>query len=99
MQHFLEIKRSLYQDGGLNSHLRIHSILHRISGHICMINGNPNARLIITAVNVLSAEPLIFDSTKQQITSRHILATTGYPSYYFRWVEVEKEYTHGMAVC
>jgi hypothetical protein len=26
-------------------------------------NGNPNARLIITAVNVLTAEPLIFDST------------------------------------
>ena len=53
-------------------------------------NGNPNVRLIITAVNVLTAEPLIFDSNKQQITSRHILATTGYPSYYFRWVEVEK---------
>jgi NTE family protein len=53
-------------------------------------NGNPNSRLIITAVNVLTAEPLIFDSTKQQITSKHILATTGYPSYYFPWVEVEK---------
>ena len=53
-------------------------------------NGDPNARLIITAVNVLTAEPLIFDSSKQQITSRHILATTGYPWYYFRWVEVEK---------
>jgi NTE family protein len=53
-------------------------------------NGKPNSRLIITAVNVLTAEPLIFDSTKQQITSKHILATTGYPSYYFRWVEVEK---------
>ncbi len=53
-------------------------------------NGDPNARLIITAVNVLTAEPLIFDSSKQRITSRHILATTGYPSYYFRWVEVEK---------
>ena len=26
-------------------------------------NGNPNARLIITAVNVLTAEPLIFEST------------------------------------
>ncbi len=52
--------------------------------------GNPNSRLIITAVNVLTAEPLIFDSTKQQITSKHILATTGYPSYYFRWMEVEK---------
>ncbi len=46
-------------------------------------NGDPNARLIITAVNVLTAEPLIFDSSKQQITSRHILATTGYPSVLF----------------
>jgi NTE family protein len=53
-------------------------------------NGKPNSRLIITAVNVLTAEPLIFDSAKQQITSKHILAATGYPSYYFRWVEVEE---------
>lgn len=53
-------------------------------------NGKPNSRLIITAVNVMTAEPLIFDSTKQQITSKHILAATGYPSYYFPWVEVEK---------
>ena len=53
-------------------------------------SGKPNARLIITAVNVLTAEPLIFDSSKQQITSKHILATTGYPRYYFQWVEVEK---------
>jgi NTE family protein len=27
---------------------------------------------------------------QQQITSKHILAATGYPSYYFQWVEVEK---------
>jgi NTE family protein len=53
-------------------------------------NGKPNARLLITAVNVLTAEPLIFDSGKQQITSKHILAATGYPTYYFPWVEVEK---------
>jgi NTE family protein len=53
-------------------------------------NGKSNSRLIITAVNVLTAEPLIFDSTKQQITSKHILAATGYPSYYFGWTEVEK---------
>ena len=52
--------------------------------------GKPNSRLIITAVNVLTAEPLIFDSTRQQITSKHILAATGYPSYYFRWVKVEE---------
>ena len=52
--------------------------------------GKPNVRLIITAVNVLTAEPLIFDSAKQQITPKHILAATAYPTYYFRWVEVEK---------
>jgi NTE family protein len=53
-------------------------------------SGKANSRLIITAVNVLTAEPLIFDSTRQQITSKHLLAATGYPSYYFPWVEVEK---------
>ena len=53
-------------------------------------NGNPNSRLIITAVNVLTAEPLAFDSSKQQITPKHLLATTAYPKYYFQWVEVNE---------
>lgn len=53
-------------------------------------NGNPNSRLIITAVNVLTAEPLAFDSSCQQITPKHILAATAYPKYYFPWVEVEE---------
>jgi NTE family protein len=53
-------------------------------------NGNPNARLILTAVNILTAEPLTFDSFKQQISSKHILATSAYPLYNFRWIEVEK---------
>lgn len=52
--------------------------------------GNPDARLIITAVNVLTAEPLTFDSTRQQITAKHLLGTSGYPLYGFPWVEVEK---------
>jgi NTE family protein len=53
-------------------------------------NGNPNSpRLILTAVNILTAEPLTFDSSKQQITSKHILATSAYPLYNFRWIEVE----------
>jgi NTE family protein len=52
-------------------------------------NGNSNARLILTAVNVLTAEPLTFDSFKQQITSKHILATSAYPLYNFPWVEIE----------
>lgn len=53
-------------------------------------NGKPNARLIITATNVLTADPLVFDSSKQQITAKHILASSGYPLYNFSWIEVEK---------
>jgi NTE family protein len=52
--------------------------------------GNPNIRLIITAVNVLTAEPMTFDSAHQQITLKHLLGTSGYPLYGFPWVEVEK---------
>ena len=53
-------------------------------------DGNPNSRLIMTAVNVLTAEPLTFDSSREQITPKHILATCGYPAYNFPWAEVEK---------
>jgi NTE family protein len=42
-----------------------------------------NTRLIITAVDVLSAEPIIFDSYKIQIQMKHLLATIGYPQYGF----------------
>ena len=52
--------------------------------------GNPNTRLIITAVNVLTAKPLTFDSAHQQITVKHLLGTSGYPLYGFPWIEVEK---------
>jgi NTE family protein len=52
-------------------------------------NGNPNARLILTAVNILTAELLTFDSFKHQISPKHILATSAYPLYNFRWIEVE----------
>jgi NTE family protein len=51
--------------------------------------GNSKIRLILTAVNVLTAEPLTFDSFRQQITPKHILATSAYPLYNFRWIEVE----------
>ena len=53
--------------------------------------GNPkNTRLIITAVNVLTAKPMTFDSAHQQITVKHLLGTSGYPFYGFPWVEIEK---------
>ena len=51
-------------------------------------NSNSNTRLIITAVDVLSAEPLIFDSYKRTIEMKHLLATIGYPQYGFPWVKV-----------
>jgi NTE family protein len=51
--------------------------------------GNPNTHLILTAVNILTAESLTFDSYKQQITPKHILATSVYPLYNFPWIEVQ----------
>jgi NTE family protein len=53
-------------------------------------DGHPNARLIMTAVNILTAQPLTFDSSKQKITPKHILATSAYPRYNFPWVELEE---------
>jgi NTE family protein len=47
-------------------------------------------RFIVTAVNVLNAEPLIFDSFKMQIQLKHLLASVGYPNYGFPWVKVEE---------
>ena len=47
-------------------------------------------RLIITAVNVMTSRPLIFDNTKMEIKAKHILASSGYPIYGFPWVEVEE---------
>jgi NTE family protein len=45
-------------------------------------------RLIITAVDVLSGRPLIFDNTKTIIEAKHILASSGYPVYGFPWVRI-----------
>jgi NTE family protein len=46
--------------------------------------------LIITAVDVMTSKPLVFDNTKMEITSKHILASSGYPIYGFPWIEVEE---------
>jgi NTE family protein len=52
-------------------------------------NTTKTMRFIVTAVNLLNAEPLIFDSYKMQIQLKHLLASVGYPNYGFPWVEVE----------
>jgi NTE family protein len=53
-------------------------------------NNSTKIRLILTAVNVLTAAPLIFDSHKQRITAKHLLATSAYPTYSLPWIEVER---------
>lgn len=52
-------------------------------------NKDNNSRLIITAVDVLTAVPIIFDSYKTQIQMKHLLATIGYPQYGFPWIDVD----------
>ena len=47
-------------------------------------------RLIATAVNLLTAEALVFDSAKMQIKPKHILASAAYSAYGFPWIEVDK---------
>ncbi len=61
---------------------------HQNDSNTSNSNNNTNSRLIITAVDVLTAEPLIFDSYKKPIEMKHLLATIGYPQYGFPWVEV-----------
>jgi NTE family protein len=43
-------------------------------------DGHSNARLIITAVDILTGEPMLFDTNMQQITPRHLQAACGDPS-------------------
>jgi NTE family protein len=45
-------------------------------------------RLIITAVDVMTARPLIFDNTLMKTKPEHILASSGYPIYGFPWVDL-----------
>ena len=41
-------------------------------------------------MDVLSAQPIVFDSFRMQIEMKHLLATIGYPQYGFPWVDVDE---------
>ena len=45
--------------------------------------------MITTAVNVLTAKALVFDSAKMEIKPKHILASSAYSAYGFPWIEVD----------
>ena len=51
------------------------------------VDGGP--RLIVTAVNIMTAESLVFDSAKTDIMPKHILASSAYSAYGFPWIEVD----------
>ena len=46
-------------------------------------------QLLITAVDVMTSKPLVFDNTQIEIGIKHILASSGYPVYGFPWIQVE----------
>ena len=46
-------------------------------------------RLIVTAVDVMTARSLEFDSARMEIKPKHVLASCAYSSYGFPWVQVE----------
>lgn len=53
------------------------------------VPGNP--RLIMTAVNVLTAGALVFDSAKMEIEPKHILASSAYSAYGFPWIKLDND--------
>ena len=59
------------------------SLAHRQEGSSCV------SHLIMTAVDVMTASPLVFDNTKVEIKTKHILASSGSPIYGFPWIKVE----------
>ena len=78
----------LYNNTPLAKTLEKYIDFKKLSPDARQNNNNNNLRLIITAVDVLSAEPLIFDTDKIQILMKHLLSTIGYPQYGFPWIEV-----------
>jgi NTE family protein len=85
----------LYDHSPLGKTLEKYIDFSKLDSNQTLKKSSPyNARLIITCVNVLTAEPMVFDSAKMRIQTRHLLASTAYPAYGFPWVEIEDE-TYG----
>lgn len=80
----------LYDNSPLGKTLEKYIDFKKLSPEITTSSSSTKTvRLIVTAVNVLTAEPLTFDSFKIQIQLKHLLASIGYPNYGFSWIEVE----------
>lgn len=53
-------------------------------------SGRP--RLVITSVDVQTSKRCIFDSKKDVITAKHVIAGAGYPFYGISWTKVDDKY-------
>jgi NTE family protein len=53
---------------------------------------NEVPRLILTATDVQTGEPVIFDSTKINITVDHVMASAGYAVYGLPWTKINDSY-------
>ncbi len=56
------------------------------------INKTSSPRLIVTSVDIQNSKAVTFDSTKVQMDSDHILASSGYPFYGISWTKVDGRY-------
>lgn len=82
----------LYDHSPLGKTLEKYIDFSKLDSNQTLKKSSPyNSRLIITCVNVLTAEPMVFDSATMRIQTKHLLATTAYPAYGFPWVEIEDE--------
>jgi NTE family protein len=82
----------IYDNTPLEKTLEKYIDFKKLSPNVKTDNNNNDKNipsLIITAVDVLSAKPIIFDSYKMQIQTKRLLATIGYPQYGFPWSEVD----------
>lgn len=53
---------------------------------------NAIPRLILTATNVQSGEPVVFDTDNEDITIDHVMASAGYAVYGLPWTKIDDSY-------
>jgi len=56
------------------------------------LNKENGLRLLVTAVNIQTGKPIVFDSDKTKIDIDHIMSSTGYPFYGINWTKKDGMY-------
>lgn len=55
-------------------------------------SSDKSVRLILTATNIQTGEPTVFDSNSIDITIDHVMASAGYAIYGLPWVKIDNNY-------